>query len=96
MSEERRVSNALAFLLGWYVVLTAAALVALRVVRPEPGLTWLVGPIAVVTAVIVAPVTLAVLAQSRRRLSSFALATVSMAVGLAFVVVVSLVALALR
>lgn len=96
MSEERRVSNALAFLLGWYAVLGAAVFVALLVVRPDPALAWLVAPIAAVAAVIVAPVTLAVLAQGRRRLSSLALATLSMAAGLAFVVVASLAAFALR
>lgn len=96
MSEERRVSTALAFLLGWYVVLGAAAIGTLAATRPAPELAWLVGPVAAVAAVVVAPVTLAVLAQSRRRLSPFALATISMAVGLTFVVAASLVALALR
>jgi O-antigen/teichoic acid export membrane protein len=96
VSEERRVGNALAILLGWYAVLGTAAFLVLLAVRPDQDLAWIVAPIAAVAAVIVAPATLAVLAQGRRRFSSLALATVSIAAGLAFVVVASLIALALR
>lgn len=96
LSEERRVGNALAILLGWYAVLGTAAFLVLLALRPDPELAWIVAPIAAIAAVIVAPASLAVLAQGRRRLSSLALATVSMTAGLAFVVVASLIAFALR
>lgn len=78
---------ALALLLGWYVLLGVLGLVAFRLARPDPAVALIAAPIALVTAVVIAPTTLAVLAQSKRRLGPFALATISALVGLAVVVV---------
>lgn len=95
MTQERRLTTALALLLGWYVVFGIAGYVLWRVARPDPGLPLAIGPIAAVTAAIVAPTTVALLAQSRRDLSPLSLATLGAAAGLAFLVLGSLVALAL-
>ena len=97
MGEERRVGWALAILLGWYLVLGAAGYAVLRSWTPESGLGFLLAPIIAVAAVIVAPTTLAILAQNRRRrLGSFPLATLSAAAGLVFAVVAGLIAVAVR
>ena len=96
ISEERRVTNALALLLGWYVVFGVAGYVVLRLTPRDTGLPLLLAPIAAVAAGIVAPTTLAVLALSNRRLSWPLLATLAAAAGLLFVVVATLIALALR
>lgn len=96
ISEERRVTNALALLLGWYVVFGVAGYVVLRLTPRDTGLSLVLAPIAAVAAGIVAPTTLAVLALSRRHLPWPVLATLAAAAGLAFVVIATAVALVLR
>jgi tryptophan-rich sensory protein len=97
MREERRVGYGLAFLLGWYVVFAAVGYVVVRIWQPESGTILLITPIVLVAAAIVAPTTLAILAQNRRRrLGAVALAGMSAAAGIVFVVVASLIGFAVR
>jgi hypothetical protein len=94
-TEERRVTRALAILLGWYVVAGVAVYVVYRLAHPGRAVL-IAAPIALVAAVIIAPTTLALLAQSKRGLRPFALATISALVGLAVVVLGVIIGYALR
>jgi hypothetical protein len=94
-TEERRVTRALALLLGWYVVVGVLLYVAYRLARPQ-HILLIAAPVALVAAVIIAPTTLALLAQSKRGLRPLALATISALVGLAVVAVGVIIGYALR
>lgn len=95
-AEDRRVNRGMAVLFVWYVVLGVTGTVLARALRPDSGMILIAGPIALVTIAVVAPVTLAMLAQNRHRFSSIALGSLSAAAGLVVLAAGMLLALAIR
>jgi hypothetical protein len=95
-AEDRRVNRGMAVLFVWYVVLGVTGTLLARALRPDSGVILVAGPIALVTIAVVAPVTLAMLAQNRHRFSSIALGTLSAGAGLVVLAVGVLLALAIR
>jgi hypothetical protein len=95
-AEDRRVNRGMAVLFIWYVVLGVTGTLLARALRPDSGVILIAGPIALVTIAVVAPVTLAMLAQNRHRFSSIALGSLSAAAGLVVLAAGMLLALAIR